>query len=585
MLATIYSLGTLLTIVLAVYGIGRPALRVLRVSDLGVAEATIWSVGLGFVISGWLLSVAVLSGLMTSVLIGLITIAGAFWGMCEAACVYLELRNPLKADVAANDEIVPQLSPKPPGTLLHRAMLTAIVFCGLSSLLIALAPPTSADALGGSIELPKRIALEGAIGREDISSPKFGGLLYSWALVLDGPVAASLMAWFFGMMLSASAALLTLKVIGQKWCLWASLLVLSCPGIAYQMSAPFDDLIMATFVTMALAAWWRGAVDLLSPSWSVLAGAYLGAALATNVVAVAMLLAAAVAWCIEATRRGEQQRDLTVNAARCVGFALVIAGPWWAWVISRGGVLATCDNGPATLVQLGPVLIALFPGLAIVRRLRGLHLLVWMALCYAIAAELIVPRSRIFAPLAPLLATIGVWVFMEVSRFSANARRVTVASLSFVVIVLIVVNGVPIADRWRVAVGLESRTAYLRARVGAYAAAEIANRITCSSSRIFSQDNCHLYFDSDLSSPSPDNGLSSANTTFGLQSLCDAGYTHVLLCSPALSEDPMSRDRLLTAPIAKESGDPHSDKLLSLTKYRFTDERGKCVDYQLLMLR
>ena len=585
MLATLYSLGTLATIVLAVYGIGRPLLRWLRVGDDGVLAATVWSIGLGFVVAGWLLSMAVLAGLPLSVLVGVITLAGSLWGLGEAACAYLVLRNPLKIEIAAIDDLAGRMQPKPPGRLLHTILRFGIAMTLLATLVMALAPPTSRAAMRNSLELPKIVVLGGSLSDSCASTPQFGGMIYAWALLLDGPVAATLLAWFFGLLLAASTALVARAVVGREWAWCAGAFALMAPGVAYQMSAPLDDLMMAAFATLALAAWWRGTVELLSPRWLILAGLFLGAALATKVVAVALLVAAAITWSVEAARRDEHRHEVAIGAARCLLIALIVASPWWTWVVARGRELATVDGGPSAIVQLGPWFLAIVPGLLVARRLRGLHLLVWVAVVYLLASGLIVPRSRAFAPLVPLLATIATWVCMELSRLPVMARRIAATSLAVTAASLVAANLLPARDCWRVACGLESRPAYLRSRVGAYAAAEVANRLMRGDSQVLSQDDCGLYFESRVVSNVDLLDGKSFDATGMLRSLRDQKFTHLLLCSSQGDQETTATDALLRQAVAVELAKPEPEAMLPLTEYRFTDFAGRRSHYQLLMFR
>ncbi len=585
MLATLYSLGTLATIALAAFGIGRPIVRWLKIGDEGLLDAMVWSFGLGLVVTGWVLSVTVLTGLMTPVLVGLLTIVGSFWGLGELACAYLVIRNPLHVDVAVLDDLMGRMQPKPPSLWFRSAVALGFTVALLATLVMAMAPTTSPAALSRSLELPKTIALGCPIQEETLTTPQFGGMFYAWALLIDGPVAATLLAWFFGVLLAAATTLLARGVVGRAWSWIAGALVLLSPGVVHLMSAPLDDLPMAAFATLSLTAWWRGAVEILSPRWFILAGVFLGAALATKAVAVVLLVAVAITWSMEAARRNEHRYEVAIGAAASVLTALVIACPWWTWVIARGGLLATADRGPSWLFQLGPWFLAVVPGLVLARRLRGLHLLVSVVVCYLIAGGLLVPQSRVFAPLVPLLATMSVWVCMELCRLPMPARRVAIPALVASAGLLNLVHLAPIADRWGVACGMETRAAYLGNRVGAYPAAIVANHVVQSDSRLLSQDACGLYFDCPVTSAAEPAETAIAGCERGLPNqlirVRDLGFTHVLLCSP----EGVEGNNFLSQAVAADLANPEPVAVLPLTEYRFTNAAGCCWRYQLLMLR
>ena len=593
MLATLYSLGTLITLVLTAYGIGRPLVRWLKAGDDGVLATTVWSMGLGFVATGCLLSAAAFFQVLTPLFIVVMTIAGSFWGLGEVACAFLAIRNPLATEISVLEDLADRTMPKPPGRLLRTALMVVFAALSLGTLAAALAPPISPAALSSSLELPKTLLRGGSIYRSisATASPQFGSMIYGWALVLDGPVAATLISWFFGMLLAAATALLARPFVGRAWGWCAGSLVLLAPGLAYQMSAPLDDLMMAAFATLALAAWWRGAVEWLSPRWFIMAGLFLGAALATKAVAVILLVAAAITWIVDAARHGEHRHELALGALTCITVASVVAIPWWAWSIVRSGTLVPLEGGPSALVQWGPWFFAIVPGLFVARRLRGLHLLLWLTLAYLLAGWLIVPHSRAFAPLVPFLATISTWICIELSRLPTLPRRVAISSLTAIAGWMLIASLLPVVDRWSVACGAQSRADYLRRHVGTFAAAEVANRVVHRGSRLLSQDGCALYFDCPVVTEAdcrlPEAPISSQGQPAAvLQRLFQAGFTHLLLCSPlGGADDSLTSDTLLAQAVGAELAKPDPEAVLPLTEYYFTDITGRRLHYQLLMLR
>lgn len=590
MLASLYSLATIMTMILAAFGFGRPLVRCLKVGNDGSLASSTWSIGLGFVFVAWVLSVAAFAGALTPASAGVLTVIGSFWGIGELACLYLAFRHPVAVDVTAFDEatVYPAL-PRPPqkGWWLAFSALTACSIAGL--LIAALAPPISPSSLSAGLELPKSLLLGDApeaLWASTPASPRLGGMIYAWAIALDGPVAASLAAGLFGVLLAAATGLLARSLIGRDWGWYASAIVLLTPGIAYQMAAPLDDLPMAAFATLALAAWWRGAADLASPRWFVMAGIFTGAALATKAAAIAMVVSVAAVWFIENVRRVENRREIALGAARCLVVALPIASPWWTWAIVHDSKLAPSEIGTDTLISLGPLLLALLPGLLVSRRLRGLNSLLGIAVCYCLASWLIVPECRVFTPLVPLLAIGITWVLMELGRLNLVARRTATASVAVIAAFTLAGNLIPVADRWRVAIGWEQREEYLRRHVPSYSAAAVANRVIRTDSRLLSEDPCGLYFECPVTPVAPAAPSSSAIAADAFKTLSASGITHLLLCSTKSAEVRTQHGIFsLDQEIRARFNVSDDDHFLPLTEYQVIDDSGNQRHYRLLMLR
>lgn len=588
MMASLYSLATVLTIALAAFGFGRPMVRWLKVESDGNLANSTWSLGLGFLAAAWLFSVASFTGQLSPALIGIVTIVGSFLGLAELACLYLAVRNPTVGELTAIDAESIQHFPAPPNSAFRRCIAGVLVSSTVVGLVMSLAPPISPAAMSSGLGLPKSLLVGGSDPSiwSGCASPRFGGMIYAWALALDGPVAASLVAFCFGLLLAAATGLLARPLIGRTWGWCAAACALLTPGIAYQMAAPLDDLPMATFLTLALAAWWRGAVDYLSPRWFLLAGCFAGAALSTKAAAIAMVVSAATVWTVSTARRIEQREEVAVGAIYCLLISLLIACPWWAWTVLHKGQLAPAEPGASELASLGPLLTALLPGLLITRRLRGLHLLLGVAGSYLVASWLIVPRCRSFAAMVPLLAIGATWVIMEVNRLAPVFCRMAWASLTLLVCATLVHNAVPLVDRWQVATGIETRDDYLRRHVPAFVALSVANRVVRGTSRVLSEDPGWVYFDCPVV---PAETHSKADLPADRPEILDgleaSGVTHLLLRS-AEGRAESGDDRGKLSPLASAAVAElarRNSRLLQLTNYRATAPNGESWRYQLLM--
>lgn len=532
MFGTLFSCGTLLAILLASHGVGRQILRRLDLSDIPALALVAWSTVLGLIAHAALFSLAAFTGILSVGFVGGVTVVTCFWGLGELACAYLSFRIPHQAKVA---ELADLITAAPivamPRRLQTFVAVAGTIVCG-AALVAALAPPISSCVLAGSLNLSKQLIKTGPHEVpevwDELSSPQFAGMLYAWAYAMDGPVSAALVNWSCGILLLTATALLAKPLVGAHYAWLAGLLPLAAPGLRYQMTIPLSDLPLAMFCAFGIAAWWRGTVEQTSRRWLIVAGLCWGAALATNALAAAALVAVVLVWCHEVSRSAEQRlHDLAWKIATALGLALMMAAPWWTFTLSNGGKLAPITAQPSDWLQLGPLLIVLLPGLLLTRRLRGMHTIGELAICTVAVSWLMVPQSHVFLLVLPLLALLGTWVLMELVRYP-RVPRWAAATL------LLVIAVAPTTDFARdhlnklpVAIGWQSREDYLRQHVPNYAAAQVANRVTRPDAVLASNDPNLLYFDCRTRL------LHDGDSTHSLAQLQSEGVTHVLWRQPA----------------------------------------------------
>jgi hypothetical protein len=595
MLETFYSLAAFSTMLLTAFGLGRPLLRSLNIGDEDAFSSLVWSLGLGFATAGWLLSILALGNLFSPLAAGILTIGGSFWGLGELACLYLAARHPAPTPLAELEELAEYSTPNSTSVprVFKNCLLLGVVLTLGGTFIAALAPPTSPSTMSQALAFPKAITLGStladAVG-DGAATPRLMGMTYSWAIALDGPVTANLLSYFFGVLLAAGAAILARGVFDRQWSWCAGAMLLLSPGMVYQMSAANDDLPTALLATLALSAWWRATVELASPKWFVLVGIFLGTALASKFCAVGMLIAVAVAWSIEVARHGEHRPKVAVGAIQSGLLATLIAAPWWVWTFINHGKLSHPESGAALLTEIGPWFLALLPGLLFVRRLRSLHLIAWVAACYLVAATLVMPQTRSFAMLLPLLAILVTWVCMELTRLPRSSISKIGTSLAVIALTMIVLNLTPVLDRWKVVMGRESREEYLTARVGAFTAAEVANRVLPENARLLSQDPCGLYFDCAVFplSESGFDGQSSTSVKIAcewLAKISRQGYSHLLFCEASSEPGNIAKKSTDAASNSIATAQDVADRVLPLTEYFFTDAAGTQRHYRLVMLR
>ena len=295
------SLLTLGTLILASYGLGRPILRGLGFKFEDALSTAVWSIAVGMIVTGIILTGMGLLGVLYVPVIGVMTLAAGFWGVGEMVRGYLRRCEQAIRRSTSNADLHPttvawQSAPRG----LRRGMaLLAIVVC-IGSLVGALAPPTAGDALCYHLTLPKVFIERGAICylpyQDNSTFPLLTEIWFMWAMVIDSPTSAALVHWGLGILLALATVLLARPVVGRQWAGIAGCVVLLVPGISNQMGAPLNDVALAAMTTLALAAWWKAAVEDEGQQWFFLAGLAGAAAVSTKYIAMIFALAVGATW-------------------------------------------------------------------------------------------------------------------------------------------------------------------------------------------------------------------------------------------------------------------------------------------------
>ena len=638
MLDQLISILAAATIATAAYGLGRPVLGGLGVGHEDRLSTAVWSIAVGLVVAGTLLAGLGLLGGLYVPAIGPLSIAASFWGIGQLVGRRGDPgRGPGTARQSARcDQSGRAPWAAPPRWLAWGVGSLAGMAC-LGSLVAALAPPTAGDALCYHLELPKAFLAEHRIcylpDSDNSTFPLLVEMWYLWGLALDGPVAAGLIHWGAGILLALATVVLATPVVGRPWAWMAGAVVVLAPGISNQMTAPMNDVALALFATLAVAAWHRGTFCDESRRWFVLAGLAAGGALATKYVA--LILAAAVAivsgWTF--CRRRPQRRLLAEGAAVVLIVAVSVSGLWYvraAW--HRGNPLypflsevfafgeAAAGEAPQTLPagksplgrgplglaaapwqvtmrperfggrgnQLGVLFLAALPGLLFARRFRGLTVLLAVAGAYAGIWYLLRQNVRFLFPVVPLLAVAVVWIWIEMRRLPRLPRRAAGAAFAVTLVAFAGVAVVRCRDQLAVAFALESRQQYLAGHEPTWPAADVSNQLLGRDAHLLSQDYRAFYFDCRVTREN----IYRRRTAYDRQitrpadlsrQLRRRGFTHVLLAEnlgqQGIRFDP-TLSRLVDAQWAAAG-----ESLVKLTEYRFADSDGAVRRYRLVMLR
>lgn len=577
-LTSLLAIGTIL---LAAYGLGRPIVRGLRTGGMDDLTTVAWSLVVGLIAAGLGLAAFGLAGALYRPLVVVASLAAGAWGTVEIVRGHLQ-RLARTANAAADWDDEPPAAWATPARWLRHGMLALAVVACLGSLVGALAPPTAGDALSHHLDLPKRFLANHALSdlpySDNAAHPLLVEMWYLWALALDSAVAAQLVHWTLGILLAMAAVVLARPILGRDWAWLVGAVVLLTPGVNHQMTAPLADLGLAVMTTFALAAWWRATVGHESRRWFILAGLAGGGALGTKHAALVFALAMSATWAWNLVRFPERRRLLLEGAAVVAVVAAGVGGIWYAraaWL--RGnpvypffgeiGAVADPDSrmpeilpkskpplerNPLGLAaapwqvtmhpeqfggrvhQLGMLFLAVLPGLAFARRLRGLGTLLAVAAVYGVIWLLLRQNVRLLFPLVPPWSVAVVWVWVEMHRFPRVPRRVATALLAVIVVAFALAAAHRTRDRLAVAIGLEDRESYLSRCEPTFASAIVANLILGRDDHILSQDNRLFYFNAKITrenlyrrATGYDRDIAQP-TDFG-RSLRDAGFTHLLL--------------------------------------------------------
>lgn len=591
MLYTIISLFAFVTLSLAAFGIGRPLLRWIGTPDDDRLATVTFSMGIGLTVAGLVLLLLGLAGALYVPLIGLLTMVACCWGLVEIgiACLRLEERLPdsLHCPSGELEQAVNPPWPAPPRWLLV-GLLMAAALVGGASLLSALAPPASNAMLSCQLESAKRFLVEHRIVDlpmpESVARPLLVDMWYLWALALDSGVCAQLIHWGLGVLLVMATVTLGTPLLGRSWAWLAGCLVLLTPAINQQMSLPMESVALATFCTLALAAWWQAVIHGADRQWFVVAGLAVGGALGIHYSAGLLVLALAVTWAWAALHQVEQ-RHFLLHGGIIMGLIALAAGALCSLPMIRSATsvcLSSVEMSVATVPDhLGLILLAASPGILLTRRLRGLGAVVSAAIVYAAFVLLLSGNSRLLFPAVPLLSVAAVWVWIELPRFSRPARLLAAAAFGLMLACNITMSLVRSPEAFLVALGVEAREDYLLRHEPTYSAAAVANHLLRADAHILSQDRQSFYFDCRVTPDSAfshavDDALPVETVQETSERLRNAGFTHLLLVETASQEkgeaSPSPLNRL-------------ADDMLPLSSSRFETADGSVRCYRLMALR
>ncbi|MBL9080982.1 MAG: glycosyltransferase family 39 protein [Planctomycetales bacterium] len=585
------SLLALAAMIAAAWSVGRPIARRLGLWETDRAAMFVWSAGIGLVV--WGLTLAAL-GAASSLYASFVAALTALAVGAEAVRL-LWPRSFGRQAVENNATLAKTLADSDRLPAWCFGLLGCAALTALASLLSALAPPVAGDALCYHLELSKRYlqlhALEHFAYSDNSTYPLLAEMWFAWGLALDGPVAAQLMHWFCGVLTAGAAYVAARTLVGRNGAIAAACIVMLTPGINNQMTAPLNDVALAVFTTLSFAAAYRAVTTNELRAYAA-TGVFLAGALSVKLTGLIFLASTAFLLGQRWIDRRDSSQNIVRGAATTLFVALLLAGPWYArsywhrgdpvypffsshevaspstssaakpsvlpaskaplgrtplaWLQAPWQMTMFPDRFGGRGHQLGPLWLMQLPLLGLLSRERQVRLLpaFAVALPYAAACLLLRQNVRFLLPIVPLAAIVVAAVFEEIAGWSWRPRATACAPIIGVVLLLTAIPVVRARQHALVAVGAESREAFLLRSEPTFAAAQWANAHLPIGANILSQEQRAFWFESamtrdnifrrehDYHSPgdAQDRGFS--------QILRGHGFTHLLLAEGPPSRPP-----------------------------------------------
>jgi hypothetical protein len=587
---------------LAAFGVGRAALRALKPDEDDPLEIAVWSLALGLVLVGSVLAALGLAGWLDRTVIGVVTMAASFWGIGELLRAHAGLAQRRRdAGTRGNESEQTAGHVHVSVWAIRGAWILAAVVVGCR-FLAASAPPIDAATLHTQLEIPKTWLIEGSLvylpSNGDARLVPTAAMWRVWALALDGGVAAQLTFWALGILLALAAVVLARPVVGRRAAWISGGVVLLVPAVAYDMALVRDGLAASVLATLLLAAWRRGSIDDDGRGWFVVAGILLAGLLDGTVVSLSLIASLALVSAARLGRTSMHRRRLASGLAMMAATAAVVAAPMLARAIECGrsagpGITAVARRNVADepARDVGCVFLVAAPGLFIARRLRGLGVLLAITCGYALFAFGLSPTDmpQSLLPMVPVFAVALAWIACEWRRLPRPASFAANATLAVVLVAGSLPAVFDAADKWRVALGGESRDKYLLAHEPTYRAAALLNQMAPTQSRLLSADPRGFYFNCRVT-PAVDwnravrrDDPKHALAPEDFAAMRAAGFTHVLLVEPLAEIHPVrsAASRIVRQPSSADG----ATGVMRLHEYVYQDGDEAARRYGLYMLR
>jgi hypothetical protein len=617
-LAMLHSTGVICLLATATLGVGAPLAALLRIRTSDRLERLVWESSLGF------LTVTTLLGWLGQLeLLHRGAIVAATWIAAAAGCYRLWQ---LFVETNSGQASARETANEPPSWLSYGLRLAAGLAI-IAAYVSALAPPTAGDALTYHLELPKRFLQAGGLtfnpDDDNIVYPLVAEIGFLWALAFDDAAATALVHWGCGLLLIGATYVLARPHVGSGWARAAACVTALTPGVNNQMTAPLNDVALALFAVLAVAAWLQAQQN---GTWRdfALVGLMLGGAIGVKFTGLLFAAALGAVWLVAAVSDIGRRRQLFSGLAAAATMVCVTAGLWFgraAWY--RGDPIypfltrqtdptgpdafpqkkTPLGRGPTAILsapwamtmeparfggrghQLGPLFLMFVPVAIALRSTTVFSSALWIAALYGGGCLLLRQNLRFLLPIVPILAAAIVAGWREMRSWPRAPRWIITATAAGIVLFLTAVPVARLRHTATATLGDETFAEFLRRTEPTYEMAQWINANLPPQSRILSDEQRAFYLTPAVTRES----LYSRRTKYGLQ-IDEApahwkadGYTHLLTAAqgPARHDDDLPR--LLSA-VAADQAKPIAATTI-VREWRHVDAEGAERHYALWELR
>lgn len=531
----LFALGLLAIVLSIALAVGGALLGWLQLSPLTRLEAICLAVALGVGVLSYQLLALGLLGALAPLPIAIVLAVDAF-AFRRKLTSHLTGMNLAWTDLRKRWQ---SLDPS------HRLMIVFAIFMGILTLLRALTPPWSYDALMYHLEAPRAFLESGRIfpSRQQLwlNMPLSIEMLFTIGMAFGSDTFAKLINLSLAVLLVGSTYVFARRFVGDPIALVSVAILLGMPVIPYWASIANVDFGWATFQLLgfyAIFSWWRWG----GRPWLLAAGVLLGLALGSKYAAIVGFASviALVLW----IGRKSKFHSVSLDVATFLIPGLIVASPWYLknllWLGDPtfpilSSMAGTADRSmsllvaywksygpahtfvdwlsipvrlytqPAVFDETAPFLSgpsALFPLLLaypLIAKHRVVTISLALALGQLVALASVALVMRHLLPLYPLLCIAAAYVIRTIGS-SARTPKLLGGSMRWIVLLtlsaslLIQVGLFLRLSPLGVIVGVESSDQFLRRSVSTYSAMSHAIEKLPSGNRLLTTGDGRLYY-------------------------------------------------------------------------------------------
>jgi 4-amino-4-deoxy-L-arabinose transferase-like glycosyltransferase len=226
--------------------------------------------------------------------------------------------------------------------------LAYLIVITVLTLLVAMLPPTDWDGLFYHLTGPKLYlqagGIVGGINIPHLSFPSLMEMLFAWAMLLRGDIAAKLLHTVYAFLLAGLVYLTACRFLGKKAIGLALLVLASMPMVSTLAGWAYNDLALAFYQLAALYAficWTNQARDNIFPSapspqsstlaWLIVSGTFAGLAMGLKYTGFVtpLIIVGFILWYSVRQASHPTLRPILTNLAAFALPALLVALPWY----------------------------------------------------------------------------------------------------------------------------------------------------------------------------------------------------------------------------------------------------------------